>query len=135
MQAEEKRKKMKSKIFRNVAVFLVIFILCMFSSHTIGNSFSVQGTPSSIVRLKISKTIKSANTNSITNAQQTQKGQMNVLISERRQGFGGSSQDNDSFVEQNKINKLEQKIALFDKKEINNKPICQTSAMRQVLRI
>lgn len=126
---------MKSKIFRNVAVFLVIFILCMFSSHTIGNSFSVQGTPSSIVRLKISKTIKSANTNSITNAQQTQKGQMNVLISERRQGFGGSSQDNDSFVEQNKINKLEQKIALFDKKEINNKPICQTSAMRQVLRI
>lgn len=60
---------------------------------------------------------------------------MNVLISERRQGFGGSSQDNDSFVEQNKINKLEQKIALFDKKEINNKPICQTSEMRQVLRI
>jgi hypothetical protein len=107
----------------------------MFSSHTIGNSFSVQGTPSSIVRLKIAKSIKIAKTNNITDSQQSQKGQMNVLISERRQGFGGSSQDNDSFVEQNKINKLEQKIALFDKKEINNKPICQTSAMRQVLRI
>ena len=107
----------------------------MFSSHTVGNSFSVQGTPSSIVRLKIAKSIKLAKTNNITDSQQSQKGQMNVLISERRQGFGGSSQDNDSFVEQNKINKLEQKIALFDKKEINNKPICQTSEMRQVLRI
>lgn len=135
MQAEEKRKKMKSKIFRNVAVFLVIFILCMFSSHTIGNSFSVQGTPSSIVRLKISKTIKSANTNSIINAQQTQKGQMIVLLSERRQGFGGSSQDDESFLQQNKINKYEQKIELLNKNEINNKPIYQTLAMRQILRI
>lgn len=135
MQAEEKRKKMKSKIFRNVAVFLVIFILCMFSSHTIGNSFSVQGTPSSIVRLKISKTIKSANTNSITNAQQTQKGQMIVLLSERRQGFGVSSQDDESFLQQNKINKYEQKIELLNKNEINNKPIYQTLAMRQILRI
>ena len=107
----------------------------MFSSHTIGNSFSVQGTPSSIVRLKISKTIKSANTNSITNAQQTQKGQMIVLLSERRQGFGGSSQDDESFLQQNKINKYEQKIELLNKNEINNKPIYQTLAMRQVLRI
>lgn len=107
----------------------------MFSSHTIGNSFSVQGTPSSIVRLKISKTIKSANTNSITNAQQTQKGQMIVLLSERRQGFGGSSQDDESFLQQNKINKYEQKIELLNKNEINNKPIYQTLAMRQILRI
>ena len=107
----------------------------MFSSHTIGNSFSVQGTPSSIVRLKIAKSIKLAKTNNITDSQQSQKGQMNVLISERRQGFGGSSQDNDSFVEQNKISKSEQKIALFDKKEINNKPIWKTTTMRQVLRI
>lgn len=107
----------------------------MFSSHTIGNSFSVQGTPSSIVRLKISKTIKSANTNSIINAQQTQKGQMIVLLSERRQGFGGSSQDDESFLQQNKINKYEQKIELLNKNEINNKPIYQTLAMRQILRI
>lgn len=107
----------------------------MFSSHTIGNSFSVQGTPSSIVRLKISKTIKSANTNSITNAQQTQKGQMIVLLSERRQGFGGSSQDDESFLQQNKINKYEQKIELLNKNEINNKPVYQTLAMRQILRI
>lgn len=130
-----KERGMKYKTLKKVALFLILFVVCMFSSHTIGNSFSVQGTPSSIVRLKIAKSIKLAKTNNITDSQQSQKGQMNVLISERRHGFGGSSQDNDSFVEQNKINKLEQKIALFDKKEINNKPICQTSAMRQVLRI
>jgi hypothetical protein len=60
---------------------------------------------------------------------------MIVLLSERRQGFGGSSQDDESFLQQNKINKYEQKIELLNKNEINNKPIYQTLAMRQILRI
>lgn len=126
---------MKYKTLKKVALFLILFVVSMFSSHTIGNSFSVQGTPSSIVRLKIAKSIKLAKTNNITDSQQSQKGQMNVLISERRQGFGGSSQDDESFLQQNKINKYEQKIELLNKNEINNKPIYQTLAMRQILRI
>lgn len=130
-----KERGMKYKTLKKVALFLILFVVCMFSSHTIGNSFSVQGTPSSIVRLKIAKSIKLAKTNNITDSQQSQKGQMNVLISERRQGFGGSSQDDESFLQQNKINKYEQKIELLNKNEINNKPVYQTLAMRQILRI
>ena len=112
---------MKYKTLKKVALFLILFVVCMFSSHTIGNSFSVQGTPSSIVRLKIAKSIKLAKTNNITDSQQSQKGQMNVLISERRQGFGGSSQDNDSFVEQNKINSIRYDIYLEMYNEIKGK--------------
>lgn len=126
---------MKNKSLYKVAFFFMVFVLCMISSYKVGNSFSVQGTPSSIVRLKISKSIKLVNNNNITDSQQTQKGQMIVLLSERRQGFGGSSQGDESFLQQNKINKYEQKIELFNKNEINNKPICQTLATCQILRI
>lgn len=126
---------MGNKTYKKVVFFLVLFVLCMFSSHTIGKSFSVQGTPSSIVRLKISnKTIKGVKNNSITDANQHQKGYLNLVVTERRQTLGGGAQDNDSFFEQDKINKFEHNLALCHKVKTTSKPI-SFSATIKVLRI
>ena len=59
-----------------------MFVICLFNSQTIGNSFSVQGTPSSIVRLKISKSIKDVRHNNITSSHQNQNKQIRIYHTE-----------------------------------------------------
>jgi hypothetical protein len=126
---------MKQKLLYKLLLFFVLFVICLFNSQTIGNSFSVQGTPSSIVRLKISKSIKDVRHNNIISSHQNQNKQMELVISESRHGLGGPLYKYNSCAQQNKINKYEQTTALCCKIKNIDKAICQNTTTRQVLRI
>lgn len=126
---------MNQKPYCRALLLLILFVVCLFNSQTVGNSFSLQGKPSGIVRLKITKSIKSVKNNSITDQQQSQKEKMNLAISERRQGLGGSSNDCNSYLSNSKVNRYEQIVDLYRKDKNTASLNYLYISSKQVLRI
>lgn len=125
---------MRQKSIHNLILFLFVFVVSILNSQTIGNSFALHGTPSSIIRLTISKSIKPNKQDKITDSQQEKKKQMDLAISENRK-IGGSQQNDNSCVYQNKINRLFQTIDLYNRTKNTLILVCKATNNRQILRI
>ncbi len=126
---------MKQRRFYKLVLFFALFVVCLLNSQTIGNSFSVQGSSSSIVRLKITKSIKNFKTNTIKDSKPNPTERMNLVISEGRHGIGGSMQDDNTFIHQNKTNKYEKQTVLYCKLRNIDMPLSLGTTTRQILRI
>ena len=127
--------RMKQKRFYKLILFFVLLVMCLLNSQTIGNSFSVQGSSSSIVRLKITKSIKNFKTNTIKDSKPNPTERMIVVISEGRHGIGSSLQDDNTFIQQNRTNKYESKTVLYCKSRNIDMPLNLGTTTRQILRI
>lgn len=109
--------------------------MCLLNSQTIGNSFSVQGSSSNIVRLKITKSIKDFKTNTIKDSKPNPTERMIVVISEGRHGIGSSLQNDNTFIQQNRTNKYESQTVLYCKSRNIDMPLNLGTTTRQILRI
>lgn len=127
--------RMKQKRFYKLILFFVLLVMCLLNSQTIGNSFSVQGSSSSIVRLKITKSIKNFKTNTIKDSKPNSTERMIVVISEGRHGIGSSLQDDNTFIQQNRTNKYESQTVLYCKSRNIDMPLNLGTTTRQILRI
>jgi hypothetical protein len=127
--------RMKQKRFYKLILFFVLLVMCLLNSQTIGNSFSVQGSSSSIVRLKITKSIKNFKTNTIKDSKPNPTERMIVVISEGRHGIGSSLQDDNTFIQQNRTNKYESQTVLYCKSRNIDMPLNLGTTTRQILRI
>ena len=126
---------MNQKRFYKLILFFVLLVICLLNSQTIGNSFSVQGSSSSIVRLKITKSIKNFKTNTIKDSKPNPTERMIVVISEGRHGIGSSLQDDNTFIQQNRTNKYESQTVLYCKSRNIDMPLNLGTTTRQILRI
>lgn len=127
--------RMKQKRFYKLILFFVLLVMCLLNSQTIGNSFSIQGSSSSIVRLKITKSIKNFKTNTIKDSKPNPTERMIVVISEGRHGIGSSLQDDNTFIQQNRTNKYESQTVLYCKSRNIDMPLNLGTTTRQILRI
>ncbi|MBO7277012.1 MAG: hypothetical protein J6U84_03520 [Bacteroidales bacterium] len=126
---------MKNRKYSNILLFLLLFVICLFESQTIGNSFALQGTPSGIMRLKICKSIKGFKTYNFNDFHKTKKAQFAIVVSQNRQLTGGSPNDDNTYISSHKANKYEQIVDLYRKENNTQNLRYLTIGYKQVLRI
>lgn len=133
--ANEICERMKERRCYRFMLFFVLFVICLLNSHTVGNSFAVQGSPSGIVRLKISKSIKGFKVFSLNDLKRVQRTQMNLAISENRQVTATSPHNDNVYLSQSKTNKYEQIVDLYRKEKNTQNLRYLFVSTKQVLRI
>ncbi len=127
---------MKNRRCSRILLFLLLFVICLFESQTIGNPFALSQTPSGIVRLKIAKSLKSGfKTYNLNDLHKTQKSQIALAITENRQINASSSNNDNVYFSQNRTNKYEQIVDLYRKENNTQNLRYLTISSKQVLRI